>query len=181
MSELDAASWVRLELDAAAFDAARFAPYVENCRAAGIGSTTMAALGDGPEPRRALYELNKECSADIPGRGAFSSYEENVRVRFEAPSYDPRGVVIAYDGDAWIGMSATSDHRADGFVFNEMTGVRAPYRGRGISLALKTLGIAFAGLCGVSRIRTVHHAANTRAIAMNRRLGYTDAPTPAAR
>ncbi|ASU86085.1 hypothetical protein CDO52_06995 [Nocardiopsis gilva YIM 90087] len=93
----------------------------------------------------------------------------------EVPSYDPRGVVIALDDSVWCGLAATSNHRASGFVFNEMTGVKAPYRGRGISIAMKTFGIGFAGLCGVDKIRTFHHPANTAAIEMNRRLGYVDA------
>jgi hypothetical protein len=42
-------------------------------------------------------------------------------------------------------------------------------------MAMKTIGIGFAGLCGVDKIRTVHHPANTAAIEMNRRLGYVDA------
>ncbi|MBT2447976.1 hypothetical protein J7F03_12980 [Streptomyces sp. ISL-43] len=72
---------VRLELDVRSFAAARFTPYANRCRAAGIDFTTLAELGDGPRERRALYELNKECSADIPERGAFHSYEEYVRLR----------------------------------------------------------------------------------------------------
>ncbi|MPY43898.1 hypothetical protein FNH04_29560 [Streptomyces phyllanthi] len=72
-------------------------------------------------------------------------------------------------------MAATSDQRASGFVLNEMTGVRAPYRGRGISVAMKTYGIGFPGLCGVSTVRTFHHPLNVAAIAMNRTMGYVDA------
>ena len=122
-----------------------------------------------------MYELNKECSADIPERGPFFEYDEYHRLRFEVPAYDPRGIVLAIDGDRWIGMAATSDRRRSGFVFNEMTGVRVRHRGRGISMAMKTFGIGFAGICGVSTVRTVHHPANSRAIAMNRTLGYVDA------
>ncbi|MEE1759932.1 MULTISPECIES: GNAT family N-acetyltransferase [unclassified Streptomyces] len=165
---------VRLQLDVADFDLARFQPYVDKCRTSGIRLTTLSELGDTPEHRRALYDLNKECSADIPERGAFFTYDEYHRLRFEVPSYDPRGVVLALDGDRWIGMAATSDRRGSGFVFNEMTGVRAGHRGRGISVAMKTFGIGFAGICGVSTVRTVHHPANSRAIAMNRTLGYVD-------
>ncbi|WLQ32076.1 GNAT family N-acetyltransferase [Streptomyces castrisilvae] len=164
--------WVRLELDTTTFDAERFGAYVTRCRDQGIRLTTLAELGDTPEHRRALYELNKECSADIPERGEFFTYEEFCARRFDVPSYDPRGVVIALDGEEWIGLAATSRHT--GFVFNEMTGVRAPYRGRGISIAMKTFGMDFARLCGLHRIRTFHHPANASAIGMNRTMGFVD-------
>lgn len=171
--------WVKLELDIRTFDAARFEKYLERCRGAGIRLTTLEELGDTPRNRRRLYDLNKECSADIPDRGAFYSYEEYVERRVEVPSFTPRGVVIAVDGagdgDPWCGMAATSDWRSDGFVFNEMTGVRAACRGRGISIAMKVFGIDFARHCEVDTVRTFHHPANASAIAMNRRLGYVDA------
>ncbi|MFD5074040.1 GNAT family N-acetyltransferase [Streptomyces sp. NPDC058371] len=166
---------VGLQLDVDAFDAHRFQQYVERCRASGIRLTTLADEGDTPEHRRALYELNKECSADIPERGEFYPYEEYHRLRFEVPAFDPRGVVLAQAGGTWVGMAATSDHRSSGFVFNEMTGVRASFRGRGLSVAMKTFGMGFAGLCGVRTVRTFHHPANASAIAMNRTLGYIDA------
>lgn len=57
-----------------------------------------------------------------------------------------------------------------------MTGVLKEYRRRGIATALKVLSIEFARSLGVSVIYTVHAAANIAAIAMNRRLGYTDCP-----
>lgn len=167
--------WVTRELDVNAFDAARFATYVKRCRDASIRLTTMAELGDTARQRRMLYELNKECSADIPDRGEFHTFDEYIERRIEVPSYDPRGVVIALDDDVWCGLSATSDHRSSGCVFNEMTGVKAVYRGRGIALAMKAFGTGFAALCGVDRIRTIHHPGNTAVIAMNRRLGYVDA------
>ncbi|MFI7498047.1 GNAT family N-acetyltransferase [Streptomyces sp. NPDC049687] len=165
--------WVKLELDIAQFDAPCFEKYVTRCGADGIRLTTLAELGDTPAHRRVLYELNKECSADIPERGEFYSFDEYVERRFAAAGYDPRGVVIALDGDTWIGMAATSRH--GDFVFNEMTGVRAAYRGRGISIAMKAFGMAFARESGATKVRTFHHPANANAIAMNRRLGFVDA------
>lgn len=167
--------WVKLELDVGGFDARRFEPYVERCLQRGMRLTTLADLGDTAGNRRLLYELNKECAADIPGRGEFFAFDEYLEARIDVPSFGPRGVVITLNGSEWIGMAATSDRRSSGCVFNEMTGVKADYRGQGIAIAMKTFGIGFAGLCGVSRIRTVHHAANGRAIALNRRLGYLDA------
>ncbi|MCX4783829.1 GNAT family N-acetyltransferase [Streptomyces sp. NBC_01264] len=164
--------WVRLELTVRTFHSARFTPYVDRCRAAGFSFTTLARLGDAEDERRSLYELNKECSAGIPEQGVFHSYDAYTRLRFAVPSYDPAGIIVARDQDGtWVGMAATSLHLSDGFAFNEMTGVR----GRGISLAMKTLGIAFADEHGAPVIRTIHHPANTSAIAMNRTLGYMDA------
>ncbi|POX60393.1 GNAT family N-acetyltransferase [Streptomyces sp. Ru62] len=165
--------WVRLELDVASFDEHHFEKYVTRCRADGIRLATLAELGDTPEHRRALYELNKECSADIPERGAFYSYEEYAERRFSVASYDPRGVVVALDGDIWVGMAATSAH--GDFVFNEMTGVRASHRGRGISIAMKTFGMGFVRECGASKVRTFHHPLNESAISMNQKMGFTEA------
>ncbi|HUZ25500.1 MAG TPA: GNAT family N-acetyltransferase [Streptosporangiaceae bacterium] len=167
--------WVKLELDVRTFDAARFAPYAERCQAAGIRLTTLAELGDTPAHRRALYELNKECSADIPEGGEFYTFAEYLARRINVPSFDAGGVVIALDGDAWAGLAVTSDHSPTGHVFNEMTGVKTACRHRGIAVAMKITGIGFASLCGVNKIRTFHHPANTAAIEMNRRLGYVDA------
>ncbi|MFJ2269316.1 GNAT family N-acetyltransferase [Streptomyces sp. NPDC087849] len=168
-----AGRWVELELDVSAFDAERFEAYVTRCSAAGIRLTTLAELGDTPEHRRALYELNKECSADIPERGAFYSFDEYTECRLEVPPFDPQSVVIALDGEAWIGMAATSDRGE--FVVNEMTGVRAAYRGRGVSVAMKTYGMSFARTRGARKVRTFHHPANASAIAMNRTMGFIDA------
>jgi hypothetical protein len=164
--------WVKLELDVASFNECHFAKYVTRCRADGIRLTTLTKLGDTPEHRRALYELNKECSADIPERGEFYSYEEYAERRFAVASYDPRGVVIALDSDIWVGMAATSAH--GDFVFNEMTGVRASHRGRGISIAMKTFGMRFVRECGASKVRTFHHPLNESAISMNRKMGFVD-------
>jgi hypothetical protein len=65
--------------------------------------------------------------------------------------------------------------REAGFVFNEMTGVRAGCRGRGISVGMKAFGLSFAELCGVTEVRTFHPPANANAIAVNRTMGYVDA------
>jgi hypothetical protein len=154
---------------------------------AGVRLTTFAELGDGPAQRRRLYELNKEWAADIPGRGPFHSCEEYER---ELRSFGPRGVALALAGDEWVGMAAISDRRGSGCVFNEMTGASCvPGRRRGRRHEGARDGLrgvwGCAGCtshapwhhaaCGMHLARTVHHAANTKVIAMNRMLGYVDA------
>jgi GNAT superfamily N-acetyltransferase len=167
--------WVRLGLDIGRFDDAEFEPCLERARSAGFGFATFAELGDSPAHRRALYELNRVCSADIPDRGPFYTYEEYVEQRIDVPTFDPRGVVIARLADEWAGMSATSLRPDQGVAFSEMTGVLRPYRGAGLSLALKLLAIRFARAAGYRRLLAFHHPRNETAIAMNRRLGFTGA------
>lgn len=166
--------WVRLRLDVEAFDDAAFEPYLRRARDRGIDFATMAELGDTAEHRRALYELNRTCAADIPERGEFYSFDEYVAQRIEVPSFEPAGVVLAVTEGEWIGMSATSLHPAKQTAFSEMTGVLAPYRGQGLSLALKLLAIRFARSSGYRWLTTFHHPRNASAIAMNRRLGFAD-------
>lgn len=137
----------------------------------------MTELGDVEANHRRLYELNRVCSADIPGRGPFYTYDEYRALRIES-DYTPDTTVIALDGSTWVGMSAASDRRDEGYFFNEMTGVLRSHRGRGIALAMKVIVVQLVRDLGASEIRTFHHPDNLAPIALNRRLGYvaTDAP-----
>ncbi len=168
--------WVRLLLDVSTFDDAPFEPYLTRCRDAGLTFTTIAELGDTTTHRRLLYELNKTCSADIPDRGTFYTFDEYVTERLDVGTYDPSGVILALDQTSWVGMTATSLHRADGYAFSAMTGVLAAYRGIGLSISLKLLAIRFVRRSKLPRLRTFHHPDNTSAIAMNRRLGFVEEP-----
>ena len=168
------AEWIRLQLDLTTFEEAAFQRYVRRGRQSGLRFATLAELGDSPASRRSLYELNKTCSADIPGRGEFYTFREYLAQRIDVPSYDPRGVVLALDQGSWIGMAATSVQPEHGFAFSEMTGVLPAYRGQGISIAMKVLAIKYVRDCQLRWLRAFHHPANATAIAMNRRLGFVD-------
>lgn len=165
---------VKLALDLRIFDETPFLPILNRCLHKGYQFTSIEDVGDTETHRLKLYELNKTCSADIPARGEFFSFEEFAARRF-GKSYDPSGVFIALDQDVWIGMAATSNHSSKGFAFNEMTGVLREFRKSGIAISLKVLGIRYAKSLGVEWVYTIHDAENVAAIAMNRRLGYRDA------
>ncbi len=166
--------WVGLELDLADFDETPYLPYVDLAAAAGVTLTTYAALGDSALHRRMLFGLNRTCSADIPDRGPFLSFEEYVEQRIEAPTIDHDGIVVALEGDEWVGFSTTSI-RPGGYAFTEMTGLLRSHRGRGLSIPVKLAAIRFARCSGMPVLRTVQHPGNADAIAMNRRLGFVDA------
>lgn len=171
-------AWVRLELDVSGFDEEPHRWALDNAAAGGIALSTMAELGDTDANRRALWDLNRECAADIPGRGEFPCFEEYVEDRLEVASYRPAGVVVALDGDRWVGMSGTSlraddDLGAGRYAFNEITGVLRSHRGRGLGTATKLHAIRFAREKRYRLMRTIHHPDNAAAIRMNLRLGYT--------
>jgi hypothetical protein len=102
---------VRLELDLSSFDDEKFRQVVDRCERQGITFTTMAELGDDQVNRRKLYELNRECSLDIPGRGTFYSYPEYLATRLDRPEYLAEATFLALDGWEWVGMSSLSDWR----------------------------------------------------------------------
>lgn len=176
-SQRVAPDWVRLTLKVDNFDDRAFEHVVDRCSTEGIVLKTMTELGDHEANHRRLYELNRICSADIPERGEFYTYDE-YRARRIGPDYEPSTTVIALDNTAWVGMSAASDHRDEGFFFNEMTGVIRSHRSRGIALAMKVMVIRLVRDLGVPEIRTFHHPDNKAPIALNRRLGYVDAEAP---
>ncbi|MEQ1698696.1 MAG: GNAT family N-acetyltransferase [Ilumatobacteraceae bacterium] len=178
--------WLRLELDITTFDSAPFEDEVRAVHDGGIALVTLDELGADEANLRRLYALNAECAADIPERGPFHTWEDYRRLRIDVPSFDPAGLVVALDGEQWVGLAGSADHRGRGYLFNEITGVVRSHRRRGIALALKLHGMDYVRRSGVRIVRTVHHPANTAIIALNRQLGYTDAtwpypdPTPAA-
>lgn len=164
------------QLDLATFDDTPFVSYLTRNKLQGIRFHTLAGLGDTLENRRKLYELNKQCSADIPGRGKFFTFENYCKVRFNSPFYRPEGVIVALHNDAWVGLTAVTYHPAGNFCFNEMTGVLRAYRGRGIAKALKLVGIRFAHTIGAATVRTFNDADNHGILAVNRQLGYQPLP-----
>jgi len=99
--------WVRLELDLRNYTAPSINPELVTF---GLRVTTLTELGDTEQARYRLFELNRECSADIPGRGPFHTWEEYRRVRHEVPWFDPGAVSLAVDGDHWVGMAGFTAH-----------------------------------------------------------------------
>lgn len=151
-----------------------FAHYVTECEAAGFRLVSLAELGDTAEQRYQLYELNKLCSLDIPGRGPFFSYEEYCQIRYGHPAFTPEGAFVAIEPEEgrWVGLSLASHHPEGRFLFNEMTGVLRNYRGRGLAMALKVKVIGYGRSVGVQMIRTYNDAANKPMLAVNQKLGY---------
>jgi hypothetical protein len=82
--------------------------------------------GDTSTNCHRIYQLNKVCSADIPGRGEFFSYMEYSQRRFAGLGFRPDGQVLLLDGDAMVGLCALSFAPECDWAFIEMTAILRP-------------------------------------------------------
>lgn len=81
----------------------------------GLEFTSLAEVGDTIAHRRAVYELNKTCSADIPERGECYAFSEMTGV---LSSHRGRGVStalkpMAIDFARTSGLRTPADQAAD--------------------------------------------------------------------
>jgi GNAT superfamily N-acetyltransferase len=169
-------------LDLARFDETPFLGALDRAQASGIRFFSMADVGDTPDARRKLYELQRVVARDIPGgsEAAVWPYETFLERVCEAPTYRPDARLVAADGEAggetWVGAASVEPQSARDSMYNGLTGVLPSYRGRGIALALKLLAIRAARRYDAASIRTNNDSENAPMLAINRKLGYAPEP-----
>lgn len=147
----------------------------------GVRLTTMAELGDTPEARRSLWELEMALNRDVPGyatQGWEVTFDRYCQLVYDEPWYRADTQLLALDGDAWVGMCALRLDEENGvrYMYHNLTGVVATHRGRHIAMALKLAAVHCARRCGATELRTDNDSQNVPMIAINRRLGYQPRP-----
>ncbi len=127
----------------------------------------------GDESEHKLYELYKESLVDIPGfMGEVPAYEEWLKWYLQVDGYAPEHVIIAADGNVFVGVTNVLHNRETNGMYHEYTGVARAYRGRQIALALKVKAIELARQHGAAYIRTDNDSLNKPILAINGKLGY---------
>ncbi|HEV3312448.1 MAG TPA: GNAT family N-acetyltransferase [Chloroflexota bacterium] len=142
----------------------------------GIALTTLAQE-DSEANRRKLWELSETTRIDVPhhpgGQQPFPF--EKFDDLLNRPEARPGCLVIAKNGDAYVGFSLLVHQTADE-VLTGMTGVLRDYRSRGIALALKVRSARLAHAKGYKSMRTMNHVNNPAMLKVNDRLGYVALP-----
>jgi GNAT superfamily N-acetyltransferase len=167
--------WRRLDssLDLTRFDPAPWAGLEQRLAAQGITLRTYAELAGDPTCLARLHALDTQLWEDVPYgdpvvRPGLAQFEQELA---GCADFLPDGCVVALNAQGdYIGYSFLYD--GGSFYNTEMTGVLRAYRGRGLALALKLRGIAYARSRGMAEIQTVNDMANAPMLALNRKLGF---------
>lgn len=168
--------WSRLDLSG--FNPAPFLEGVDRLRAQGYEFLTFAEFPDTDDRWDRLYSLDTAADPDAPGSENWGlGTRDEYRKRLQAAhGHSESGILLAlYQGD-WVGMHIVNASVTPGEVATDFTGVRREHRGKGLALALKTLGVQHAQSIGGRVLVTSNDERNAPMLAVNRKLGFVAEP-----
>ncbi len=166
-------------LQVAAFDYARFQPALDRVRASGVGITTLTAeLARDPGNLRRIYEMDQEIGRDVPLPDRFTPVDFDMFVdhAVRSPWALNDAYFIAVVDGVYAGLSALFRPQPGDWLQQGLTGVRWPFRGRGIATALKVTTISYARTHGVREVRTWNEINNAPILAINTKFGFVRQP-----
>ncbi|WMT43011.1 GNAT family N-acetyltransferase [Paenibacillus sp. D2_2] len=133
---------------------------------------------DDPDREHRLYELYKETAQDIPGfSGDYFDFHEWRKWTLELPESKLENVLVALDGNKFIGVTHLLHFETTQSMYNEYTGVRRDYRGQKIGLSLKLKAIELAVSKKIEYMRTNNDSLNIPMLTINRdRLQFVAVP-----
>jgi GNAT superfamily N-acetyltransferase len=170
-------SW-ESRLDVAAFDTTPYAGLGEKVRAQGIEIKTLKEIQGDPDYARKIYELECELLKDVPhpDEQTTISYDTFIARSLKNPNLLPEAYFVAVKREEYVGTSALWTSQANDELYTGLTGVKRAYRHRGIALALKLRGIAYAKAHGRPIIKTWNASNNRAMLSINEALGYVKQP-----
>lgn len=146
--------------------------------------TTLADEHGRPDCLEKVYDLFQNVENDVPTYSPANrtSFEQFVQ-ELQQSGIVPQSVFIAKHNEAYIGLSILGQRISEadmrfaggpGCLSQHLTGVRAPYRRRGIAFALKLRTIEYAQKHGYRRI--LSNSDNPAMRDLNWKLGFRTGP-----
>jgi GNAT superfamily N-acetyltransferase len=139
----------------------------------------IVSWADRPEVARGIYAVAVEVYADVPGGEdeVMEPFEDWLAHDMQGSSDRPDATFVALAGDEVVGYAKFSVTAAQPTVaFHDMTGVKRPWRGRGVAGALKRAQIGWAKANGYERLETGNEVRNEPIRRLNVSLGYRETP-----
>ena len=170
-----AGSSIDLELNVDQADISDFDRIMASVQAQGVRITTLAEhLGDDEDRCLQYHELWCDLERADPLYGSvLSSPREPFLKWLKHPRRDLTACHVAQVGETLVGSTLLATIPGGGGVLEQKaTGVAAPYRRRGIALALKKSAIRSARERGAHTIITQNALDDAAMLALNRGLGY---------
>ena len=129
---------------------------------------------DSESFRIGLHGLFEEIRRDVPRTTPPTplSLEFFLANILDHHLYSMPGTHIALDGMELVGFTGSYRAMEPGVIDQWLTGVRRPWRGKGIAKALKVAGIRWARGAGFHTIRTDNDSRNDAMLAINTSLGF---------
>ena len=162
------------------FDPTAFEGYVQRLDEMGIEVVTLAQLRESdPDWLRKLYELQTQAEADVPSPSPYTAptIEQFERGEISAPALIPEAFFVGRLGDRYVGESyMMRSHETEHALDQGFTGVAREFRGRGIAVALKAIGLMWAKQTGCNALKTWNSTLNEPMLAVNGKLGYQRLP-----
>jgi GNAT superfamily N-acetyltransferase len=168
-------------LDVNAFDSSLFAGAEERVAGRSVRISTLAeelSGGDREAVLRRAFDLQEACRRDIPSsdpvtEGTFDLF----RSFLEAPSALHHAFFLAVQDGEYLGLSNLwRDMTREDVLYQGLTGVAAPHRGKGIAMALKLHTVMYARAHGKREIRTWNDTANRPMLRINEAMGFVKQP-----
>jgi GNAT superfamily N-acetyltransferase len=165
----------RSTLDLTTFDPFQWDEAVNRVRSSGIRIASVADLRQTiPEWAEDLHDLYTSVEQDVPTPLPVQHLpQEDFDTLVLGRKMIDDGFLVAIDGDEFVGL--TEPQRVEGeddIIAQELTGVTASARGRGIATALKVAAATWAREAGYRSIRTYNAQSNAPMLAVNNKLGF---------
>lgn len=171
--EIDREWWSTLDLTT--FDPAVWSAGITTVLSSGIGFATVAALGERSSWTRQLHDLYTALEGDIPDNIEIVSipFDDWMAQAIDNPQALSSGFFVAFDGERMVGLTELVGVDGQPTSLNqELTGVRASHRGRGIATALKAYALSWAKESGYEKVKTSNAQSNGPMLAVNTKLGF---------